>query len=139
MTERVKYFAEALEKKSFDAEHYRKLYFNISQYDKKVIDGKKQYSNLELAKTRAASLKTKVIENLDKYLIEFEANFIRRGGKVIWAQDGEEAIRETLQLMKRARTKTVVKSKSMTTEEIHLNEHLEKNNIESVETDLGEY
>jgi L-lactate dehydrogenase complex protein LldF len=82
------------EKKVFDAEHRRKLNFNIAQYDKKVIDGKKGYSNLDLARTRLSVLKTKTIENLDKYLIEWEANFIKRGGKVIWAQDADEAMRE---------------------------------------------
>lgn len=132
-------FLEAAEAKTFDAEHKRKLKYNIKQYDKKVVEGKEQYSNLELARSRAAFLKHKVIENLDKYLIEFEAAFIKRGGKVIWAQDNAEAIRETLQIMKRTNAKTVVKAKSMITEEIHLNDALAKEGIESIETDLGEY
>src|SRR4051794_33573239 len=122
MTKAVDAFMEASEGKTFDLEHRRKLKFNIGQYDKKVQEGKHQYSNLELAKSRAANLKTKVIENLDAYLIEFEANFIKRGGKVIWAQDSEEAIREVLQIMKKVNAKTVVKAKSMTTEEVHFNE-----------------
>lgn len=132
-------FLEAAEQKTFDAEHKRKLKFNIGQYDKKVAEGKQQYMNLELARSRASALKHKVIENLDKYLIEFEAAFIKRGGKVIWAQDADEAVKEIMQIMNRANAKTVVKAKSMITEEIHLNESLEKNGIESLETDLGEY
>jgi L-lactate dehydrogenase complex protein LldF len=132
-------FLEASEIKSFDLEHRKTLLHNISQYDKKVVEGKEQFSNLELAKTRAAALKQKSIENLDKYLIEFEANFIKRGGKVIWAQDAEEAVNEALQIMKKAKTKTVVKAKSMATEEINFNEALEAEGIESIETDLGEY
>lgn len=131
-------FLEDAEKKVFDPEHRRKLSFNIGQYDKKVIEGKKQFSDIELAKERASALKTKVIDNLDKYLIEFEANFIRRGGKVIWARDAEEANQEILKVLKRYNTKTVVKSKSMVTEEIHINDALEKEGIESLETDLGE-
>jgi L-lactate dehydrogenase complex protein LldF len=122
-----------------DAEHRRKLSFNILQYDKKVVEGKKQYSNLELARQRAAVLKWRSIENLDKNLVAFETNFQRRGGKVIWAQDEDDAIREIISILKKSDVKTVVKSKSMTTEEIHINHHLEKENIESVETDLGEY
>lgn len=139
MSEQSEEFIIAAESKVFDTEHRRKLVFNISQYDKKVVDGKNQYSNLELAKSRASVLKTKVIENLDKYLIEFEANFIKRGGKVIWAQDGEEAMREVVEILKRANAKTVVKSKSMVTEEIHFNKAVEKIGVESLETDLGEY
>jgi L-lactate dehydrogenase complex protein LldF len=132
-------FLVASENKVFDPEHRRKLLFNIGQYDKKVVEGKQGYRDLELARTRASALKTKVIENLDKYLIEWEANFIKRGGKVIWAQDAEEAMREVVGIMKKSNCKTVVKSKSMTTEEVHFNDHAEKAGIESLETDLGEY
>jgi L-lactate dehydrogenase complex protein LldF len=79
------------------------------------------------------------MENLDKYLIEFEANFIRRGGKVIWARDAEEAQAELLKILKQVGARTVVKSKSMTTEEVHVNEALAGAGIESIETDLGEF
>src|SRR6266550_3040350 len=106
-------FLEAAEKQVFDPEHHRKLTFNIAQYDKKVVEGKKQYSNLELARGRASALKAKAIDNLDKYLIEFEANFIKRGGKVIWARDATEAMNEITVILKRANARTIVKSKSM--------------------------
>jgi L-lactate dehydrogenase complex protein LldF len=138
MDQQEKFLADA-ETKTFDAEHHRKILFNISQYDKKVIDGKKQYQNLELAKTRAAALKHKVTENLENYLTGFESIFKKRGGQVIWAQDGEDAMKEIIKILKKANAKTVVKAKSMTTEEIHFNEGLEKEGIESIETDLGEY
>ncbi len=139
MSKESEVFIETAGVISFNAEHRRKLQHNITQYDKKVVDGKLQYKDLELAKSRASSLKNKVIENLDKYLIEFEANFIKRGGKVIWAQDGEEAIKEIMLIMKKAKAKTIVKAKSMTTEEIHFNKAMEREGIESLETDLGEY
>jgi len=139
MSGALELFLEAAEIKSFDLAHRKTILYNISQYDKKVLEGKEQFSNLELAKTRAAAIKQKAIENLDKYLIEFEANFIKRGGKVIWATDAEEAANEALQIMKKAKTKTVVKAKSMATEEINFNEALEEQGIESIETDLGEY
>lgn len=139
MSEALEAFLQASESKAFDVNHRKIIDFNIAQYDKKVIEGKEQFSNLELAKTRAAARKQKAIDNLEKYLIEFEANFIKRGGKIIWAQDAEEALKASLQIMKKANAKTVVKAKSMTTEEIDFNDELKKNNIESIETDLGEY
>jgi L-lactate dehydrogenase complex protein LldF len=132
-------FLEEAEKRSFDTALHKTLRFNISQYDKKVLAGKEQFSKLELARTRASAVKQRAIDNLEKYLIEFEANFIRRGGKVIWALDAEEALKEALQIMKRVEAKTVVKAKSMTTEELNFNEELQKEGIESIETDLGEY
>jgi L-lactate dehydrogenase complex protein LldF len=139
MSQQAEQFLSDAESNVFNKEHRRKLAFNISQYDKKVVEGKHQFDELELAKQRAANIKWRTIENLEKYLVEFEMNFSKRGGKVIWAQNAEEAIAEISAIMKRANAKTVVKSKSMTTEEIHLNHALEKEGIESVETDLGEY
>jgi len=139
MHEVYRKFIKESEKKAFNLEHRNKINFNISKYDVAVEKGKKQYKNLDLAKKRAASIKHKVINELEKYLLEFVANFEKGGGKVIWAQDKEEAVSEILTIMKRYHAKKVVKSKSMITEEIEINEALEKNNIESLETDLGEY
>lgn len=139
MSKTLEAFLAASEIKIVDVSHRKKIMHNIEQYDKSVTEGKNQFSNLELAKKRIAGVKHKSIENLEKYLVEFEANFIKRGGKVIWAQDAEEAIKESLQIMQKLKAKTVVKTKSMVSEEIHLKEALEKNGIEGIETDLGEY
>lgn len=139
MTSIAEEFLVASENKAFDRDHRRILNYNIGKYDVSVEKGLLKLANLENAKRKAHVIKWKVMENLDKFLPEFEANFQKRGGKVIWANDAEEAQREILQIMQRAKAKTVVKSKSMVTEEIHLNELLEKNHIESLETDLGEY
>lgn len=125
--------------KASDLEHKRKLSFNIDKYEQAVVKGKQQYADLDLARKRAKNIKWKTIENLDKYLEQFETNFTARGGKVIWAENADEATKAILDICKSKNTKQVVKSKSMVTEEIHLNDFLAKHNIESVETDLGEY
>ncbi len=132
-------FISDSEQKAFDKVHRATLAFNISRYDAAVVRGKEQYLNLGLAKERAAHIKNKVITDLPKYLVDFEAAFQSRGGKVIWAQDGAEAVSEVLKIVKKQQAKNIVKSKTMVTEEIALNEHLEKAGIESLETDLGEY
>jgi L-lactate dehydrogenase complex protein LldF len=139
MSDSYNKFVEDSEKKAFDKVHRATLAFNISRYDAAVVKGKEQYSNLELAKERAAHIKNKVITDMAKYLVDFEAAFQSRGGKVIWAQDGTEAVSEVLKIVKKQQARHVVKSKTMVTEEISLNEHLEKAGIESLETDLGEY
>lgn len=139
MASRSDIFLAASAKKAFDLEHRKKLNFNIGRYDHSVAIGKEQYANLDLAKDRAAHLKNKIVENLDKYLIEFESNFTKKGGKVVWAEDSQQAIAEVFKILEKYQAKTVVKSKSMITEEIGLNEALEKRQVESVETDLGEY
>ena len=127
------------ETKAFDREHRRKIRFNIGKYDAAVSIGLKLYEHHELARDRGAYLKATVLEKLDEYLLQFEANFTARGGRVIWARDATEALAEIGKLTATRRTKTVVKAKSMTTEEIHLNKYLATQGIESVETDLGEY
>ena len=139
MSKTLEAFLNESKTKALDAKHADTIRFNINKYDQKVEEGKHQFSNLKLARSRAAAIKNKSIENLDKYLIKFEASFSKRGGKVIWAQDSEEALKEILQIVQKAEAKTVVKGKSMVTEEIKLNDALEKNGIESLETDLGEY
>ena len=132
-------FLATSNEKAFDMDHRRIINYNIGKYDSAVDKGLSRFVNLENAKRKAHGIKWKVMENLDKLLPEFEANFQKRGGKVIWANDAEEANREILNIIKKAGAKTVVKSKSMATEEIQLNEFLEENHIESLETDLGEY
>jgi L-lactate dehydrogenase complex protein LldF len=134
----TKFVADS-EKKAFDKVHRATVAFNISRYDAAVVKGKEQYLNLELAKQRGAHIKNKVITDLAKYLVDFEASFQSRGGKVIWAQDSAEAVSEVLKIVKKQQATHIVKSKTMVTEEISLNEHLEKAGIESLETDLGEY
>ncbi|MGF7040979.1 LutB/LldF family L-lactate oxidation iron-sulfur protein [Mucilaginibacter lappiensis] len=132
-------FLVASTEKAFDVDHRRIINNNIDKYSTSVARGLSRIINLDNAKRKGHVIKWKVMENLDKFLPEFEANFQKRGGKVIWANDAEEANREILNIIKKANAKTVVKSKSMVTEEIHLNEFLESNHVESLETDLGEY
>lgn len=111
----------------------------MSKYDAAVDKGKLRYTNLELAKQRASYRKEQIMQNWDKYLIEFEQNMIQRGVKVFWAQNEKEVIEQLISILQQKEAKVLVKSKSMTTEEIELNHHLEKIGIESVETDLGEF
>ena len=125
--------------KSADLEHRRKINFNIGRYNAAVPDGKSQFENTDLVRERAKNIKWRALEKLDQQLEEFEMNFTKRGGKIIWAQDSREALNEVLKICQEKNCKTIVKSKSMVTEEIHLNDFLQEHQIESIETDLGEY
>jgi L-lactate dehydrogenase complex protein LldF len=125
--------------KSADLDHRQKINFNIARYNAVVPQGKYQFNDLTLARERAKNTKWRALETLDQKLEEFEMHFNKRGGKILWAQTSEQALEQILQICKEKNCKMLVKSKSMVTEEIHLNNFLEKNNIESIETDLGEY
>jgi L-lactate dehydrogenase complex protein LldF len=139
MSESASIFKAKSTVKSADLEHRQKINFNIGKYNAIVPQGKSQFHNIDLIRERAKNIKWRALETLDQQLEDFELNFTKRGGKVIWAQDSQEALDEVLNICKEKNCTSIVKSKSMVTEEIHLNHFLEKNNIESVETDLGEY
>lgn len=125
--------------KSFDLRHREIVNTNIGKYNLAFEYGKSKFFDLENSKKKAHLIKWKAIENLDRYILDFEANFTRRGGKVIWANDAEEARVEIARILEEVDAKSVVKSKSMATEEIELNQFLEKKGIESIESDLGEF
>src|SRR3954447_18601344 len=122
-------FVEKAEEKVFDLGHRKTINHNIGKYNAAVERGLAKFENLEQSKKKAHVIKWRVMENLDKFLPEFEANFQRRGGKVIWANDTQEAQKEILNIINKSGGKTVIKAKSMTTEEIHLNEFLGEHGI----------
>ena len=93
----------------------------------------------EALRDRAHTIKEQTIDQLDHYLEKLESNVVANGGQVFWARDGKEACEHILEIAERIHARTVVKSKSMTTEEIGLSHVLEENKLEPVETDLGEY
>jgi L-lactate dehydrogenase complex protein LldF len=90
-------------------------------------------------RTQANALKKHAIDNLDHYLEEFQRNVEAHGGTVVYCKDATEVSDFVLDLAKRRGSRLIVKSKSMTTEEVDLNERLQHHGLESVESDLGEY
>ena len=74
---------------------------------------------MHLARERAKNIKWKAIEKLDQQLEKFEATITKRGAKVIWAEDAQQALEAIGKICEEKNCKTLVKSKSMVTEEIH--------------------
>lgn len=87
----------------------------------------------------AKRVKEHTLAHLDKYLEQLEASVQRQGGSVHWAADAQAAQRIVVQIARRCGCQRAVKSKSMTSEEIHLNRSLEAAGVEVVETDFGEF
>ena len=139
MTVVKKKFIHDADQIAFNKKHRNTIKFNMSRYDMAVERGKKLYSNLELARQRGSWVKEKVIDNLYDYLVQFEKNMTANGAEVIWAETGDEAIQAVGRIIRDNQARLLVKSKSMTTEEIDFNEHMEQMGVESLETDLGEY
>ncbi len=93
----------------------------------------------EELRERASQIKLYTMSHLADLLEQFEQNAARLGVKVHWAKDAAEHNRIVLAILQRHGVKKLVKSKSMLTEECHLNPHLEAHGIEVVDTDLGEW
>jgi len=89
-------------------------------------------------RTAGSAIKDDVLANLDTYLLQFERAATANGVKVLWAADADEHNRHVLNILQAHKVRRLVKSKSILTEECHLNPYLEKNGIEVVDTDLGE-
>lgn len=87
----------------------------------------------------ASKIKQYTTSHLADLLEQFEANAKKHGAHVHWAKDAAEHNRIVLEILQKHQVKKLVKSKSMLTEECHLNPHLEAHGIEVVDTDLGEW
>lgn len=108
------------------------------------LRGKKQastdaFGHWEDWRERGRQIRAHTVEHLDYYLRTFAANVRSAGGQVYFATDGAEAAAQVMDIVRTKAATSVVKSKSMVSEEIHINRHLESAGMEVVETDLGEY
>lgn len=93
----------------------------------------------EAMRTAMSHVKQRVVGDLAGVLERLEQECTKNGIQVHWAETGEEASRIVLEIMRSVNGRTLVKSKSMVTEEIHLNKYLEQNGCVPLETDLGEF
>ncbi len=100
----------------------------------------KTFIDPDEARACAADIKRYVLDHLRDLLLQFEAKCVENGIRVHWAANAASANEQILAICKRAAVgATIVKGKSMATEEIHLNKHLEEAGFDVVETDLGEF
>ena len=114
--------------------HDETLWFVREKRDKAV----RQIAEWEQLRSLGSTIKDHTLSNLDNYLAEFEKNAQANGIKVHWAIDAEEHNEIILKIIRDQKVEQVVKSKSMLTEECHLNDYLAKRGVEVVDTDLGE-
>jgi L-lactate dehydrogenase complex protein LldF len=130
--------SEASEKFIADEErtnwHDETLWFVRSKRDV----ASKNVDDWERLRNQASDIKDYTLSNLGELLIQFESNAQVNGVEVHWAKDAAELNQIVLTIAKEQQVQTIVKSKSMLTEECHLNDFLEKNGFDVVDTDLGE-
>ena len=114
--------------------HDKTLWFVREKRDKAVF----QIPEWEALREAGSQIKHNALSNLDEYLLEFEQNAIKNGVKIHWAADGHEHNEIVLQILRETGATQMVKSKSMLTEECHLNDFLIEKGVDVVDTDLGE-
>jgi L-lactate dehydrogenase complex protein LldF len=114
--------------------HDETLWFVREKRDKSAH----QIPEWELLRETASQIKNNVLDNIHDYLLQFEANAKANGVIVHWAANGEEHNQIVHSIMEKHGVKQMVKSKSMLTEECHLNEYLAEKGIEVIDSDLGE-
>lgn len=116
---------------------------SLAQAQERLRNGKANASealgNWEEWRKYAETIRSHTIAHLDYYLDQFSTNVEKNGGKVFFAENDEEAVRYILDLCQTKQAKTVIKSKSMVSEEMHLNAKLKEIGVEAIESDLGEY
>lgn len=114
--------------------HDKSLWF-VRQKRDKIASTVPEWEEL---RNTASQIKAHMLSKMEDYLLQFEKNATANGITVHWAADAKEHNEIVHGLLKKHDVKKLVKSKSMLTEECHLNPYLEKNGIEVVDTDLGE-
>lgn len=114
--------------------HDQALWFVRAKRDKAA----RSLPEWEQLRETASQIKAHTLARLPEYLEQFEQNAVRLGAQVHWARDGAEHNQIVLAILQQHGVTKVVKSKSMLTEECHLNPFLEQHGIEVVDTDLGE-
>ncbi|MFY9647163.1 MAG: LUD domain-containing protein, partial [Terriglobales bacterium] len=125
--------------KSADLTHREIIRRGMDSYDAAHAKGRARIKDWEAARQKCQDIKRDAINHLDRYLLRFEEKVVARGGHVFWAANSEEACQYVTNLATRLKVRTVVKAKSMVTEEIHLSPALEAAGIKVWETDLGEF
>ena len=124
---------------AFDEEHWQKINYSTGCFENNFAKGKENYRNLDLEKQRAYTLRNKSLLSLEKLLVEFETHFNENGGKVLWARDADDALTMIFDLIRKEKTRAIMRSNSTVLDEIELNGFLTRKNIRVVETEVARF
>src|ERR1022692_360129 len=132
-------FNQQAEILTHDLRHRAIIQTALSKYEVVRDKTRGAFRDYQAARQAAAETKWEALNHLDKYLDEFVSKLEARGTKVHWASTGAQAREIIIGLVREKKARSIIKSKAMTSEEIHLNEALEHEGLTVVESDLGEF
>ncbi len=122
-----------------DLRHRGLIRTALTKYETARDLQKSSFQDWQAARQAAAERKWEAINHLDEHLESFTSKLEARGTKVHWASTGEQAREIFLEILREKGAQSIIKSKAMTAEEIHLNDALTEAGYSVVESDLGEY
>jgi len=123
----------------FDYTHRRKAQQSYESFSHSRKHAITLFADFELARQRLAYLRYEAVEHLETHLLTFEENFTRQGGKIIWAENAQEACEAIVHIIKTHDAKKILKAKSATIAEIELDAFFAQQDILATETDLGNF
>jgi L-lactate dehydrogenase complex protein LldF len=132
-------FKEQARQLTRDLRHREIIQTALRKYEVVRDKSKAAFQDWQAARQAASQIKWEAINHLDKYLLEFVEKIEARGTKVHWASTGQQARDIIFGIIRDKKARSIIKSKAMTSEEIHLNDALEEAGFEVVESDLGEF
>ena len=135
----AKEFKASARRYTADLHHRDLIQKALAGYYTKRDEFKGRFQSWSGARDLAAEIKWEAVNHLDRYLDEFVSRLEARGAKVFWAPGAQEARDYIVGVARQHKVRAIIKSKSMTAEEIHLDQALEKEGFEVAESDLGEY
>jgi L-lactate dehydrogenase complex protein LldF len=139
MSSPVKQFKAQAEIVARDLRHREIIQTALEKYGAVRDQTRGTFQDYAAARDAAAGIKWETINHLDQYLEQLVAKLETRGTKVHWADNGAQAREIILGIVREKKARSIIKSKAMTSEEIHLNDALERGGFEVVESDLGEF
>jgi L-lactate dehydrogenase complex protein LldF len=139
MTRNARQFLDQARAITRDTRHRALIQTAMRNYDTARRGSEARFQDWQAARDAAAEIKWEAVDHLDTLLTQFTARLEARGTQVHWASTADQAREIILQILRDAKARSVVKSKTMTSEEIHLNEALEQAGFDVVESDLGEF
>jgi len=139
MTSFVEQFKRRAVQLTRDLRHRHLIQTALRKYEAVRDKTRGSFQDWQSARQAAAETKWEAVNHLDKYLVEFVGKLEARGTKVHWASTGGQARDIIFGIIRQKNARSIIKSKAMTSEEIHLNDALEEAGFEVVESDLGEF
>ena len=139
MNDKGMVFNQNAKKIAFDDEHYELMMSRYDFFMQNVKNRSNYYSNIDLEKQRAFNIRSKAFKKLDNLLVDFDTNFTKNGGNLLWANDSDEARKMIYDILNQNKVKKIVKTKSSTIEEIELISYLEMKKVKVVDTNIGDF